>query len=220
MKVLVTLSGGIDSTTVLHYAVKNYGRDNVEAVSYDYGSKHNARELEFAKEQADKLQVKHKIVTLDFNAWGFKSDLLTSGGDIPEGHYEADNMKSTVVPFRNGIILAITAGYADSIGANIVMLGSHAGDHAIYKDCRQEFTMAMNLAVYLGTDNGVKVVSPFNDKSKGDIIDDGINIYCVDYSNTWSCYKGGEKHCGKCGTCVERIEAFEDAYVKDPTIYE
>ena len=205
---------------MLYHAIKLYGKINVEAVSFDYGSKHNAKELAYAKYHTNILGIKHKVIKLDFNKWGFKSDLLISGGQIPEGHYEADNMKSTVVPFRNGIIAAITAGYADSIGANIVMLGSHAGDHAIYKDCRKEFTEAMNKAVELGTDNAIKIISPFNSWSKTDIVKYGHDELQVPYKSTWSCYKGGDKHCGKCGTCVERIEAFRDANVEDPTNYE
>lgn len=218
-KVLVVLSGGIDSTTVLYHAVKLYGNDNVEAISFNYGSKHNEKELKCAKWHTAKLGVKHKIIELDFNKWGFKSDLLISGGEIPEGHYEAENMKSTVVPFRNGIMTAITAGYADSIKADVIMLGNHSGDHHIYKDCRYEFTQAMNLAVFLGTDNEVIVESPFVNWTKTDIVKYGYELG-VPYEHTWSCYKGGEKHCGKCGTCTERKEAFQEAGVPDPTVYE
>ena len=212
MRAVLIYSGGLDSTTLLY----EYKDSIALAVSFDYGSKHNARELEFAALHCKKLGIKHLIIPLEFMGSYFKSSLLEGGGDIPEGSYADENMKSTVVPFRNGIMLSIAAGLAESYELDAVMLANHGGDHAIYPDCRPEFIDAMAAAVEAGTYNGVKVVSPYCNITKRDIALRGKAIG-IDYSLTYSCYKGGEKHCGKCGTCMERKEALEGF---DPTEYE
>lgn len=216
-KVLINLSGGLDSTTLLYYLI-NKGAE-VHAISFDYGSKHNSIEIEHAKKVCDKLDIPHQIIHLDFINKCFKSDLLQNGGEIPEGHYTAENMKSTVVPFRNGIFYSISAGLAESYDCDFIALASHAGDHAIYPDCRGEFTQAMFYSIKLGTEKGIQLIAPFNKISKDEIVKIGQKLG-VDFSLTYSCYKGKEKHCGKCGTCVERKEAFEKANVLDPTTYE
>jgi 7-cyano-7-deazaguanine synthase len=149
----------------------------------------------------------------------FKSDLLRSGGEIPEGHYEASNMKKTVVPFRNGIMLSIAAGYAESIEAEGLVIAAHSGDHAIYADCREEFMAPMAEAIAQGTDVDLQVLRPFIEMRKEDIAAAADELG-LDLADTWSCYKGGEIHCGKCGTCVERKEAFLLAKLIDGTVYE
>jgi 7-cyano-7-deazaguanine synthase len=212
MKGLLIYSGGLDSTTLLY----EY-KDSIDlAVTFDYGSKHNAKEIACAKENCQRLGIRHLIIPLGFIGQYFKSDLLQSGGEIPEGSYADENMKSTVVPFRNGIMLAVAAGLAESYGLDTVLLANHSGDHAIYPDCRPEFIDAFSAAVKAGTYEGIKVVSPYCNITKRDIALRGKAIG-LDYSLTYSCYKGGEKHCGKCGTCVERKEALEGF---DPTAYE
>ncbi len=211
MKAVLVYSGGLDSTTLLY----EYKDSIALAVSFDYGSKHNKRELEYAAINCKRLGVRHLVIPLEFMGKYFKSDLLIGGGDIPEGSYADENMKSTVVPFRNGIMLSIAAGLAESYELDTIMLANHSGDHAIYPDCRPEFIEGMAAAVEAGTYNGVKVVSPYCNMTKRDIALRGRELG-VDYSLTYSCYKGGEKHCGKCGTCVERKEALEGF---DPTEY-
>ena len=139
--------------------------------------------------------------------------------EIPEGHYEDVSMKQTVVPFRNGIMLSIATGYAESQGAEMLVIAAHAGDHAIYPDCREDFMKAMGEAMRLGTYATIVLFRPFIRSTKADICDKGQQLG-VDYSKTWSCYKGGVIHCGKCGTCVERREAFKVSGVPDPTEYE
>ena len=212
MKGLLIYSGGLDSTTLLY----EY-KDSIDlAVTFDYGSKHNAREIACAVENCKRLAIKHLVIPLGFIGQYFKSDLLQSGGEIPEGSYADENMKSTVVPFRNGIMLAVAAGLAESYGLDAVLLANHSGDHAIYPDCRPEFIDAFAAAVKAGTYEGIKVVSPYCNITKRDIALRGKALG-LDYSLTYSCYKGGEKHCGKCGTCVERKEALAGF---DPTVYE
>ena len=212
MKGLLIYSGGLDSTTLLY----EY-KDSIDlAVTCDYGSKHNAKEIACAVENCKRLGIKHLIIPLGFIGQYFKSDLLQSGGEIPEGSYADENMKSTVVPFRNGIMLAVAAGLAESYGLDAVLLANHSGDHAIYPDCRPEFIDAFSAAVKAGTYEGIKVVSPYCNITKRDIALRGKALG-LDYSLTYSCYKGGEKHCGKCGTCVERKEALAGF---DPTVYE
>ncbi|MBI3578926.1 MAG: 7-cyano-7-deazaguanine synthase QueC [Ignavibacteriales bacterium] len=215
-KAVVILSGGLDSTTLLYWAKREY---NVSALTFDYGSKHNERERVASKKIAQRLNVPHTIIDLPFVDELFKSDLLRSGGAIPQGHYEDDSMRKTVVPFRNGIMLAIAVGYAESIEANIVLYGAHGGDHAIYPDCRPEFLKSMSEAGRAGTYRGVEIKDPFMNLKKKDIVALGMDLH-VPFELTYSCYNGGEKHCGTCGTCVERREAFQLAGVVDPTVYE
>ena len=216
MKVVVLCSGGMDSVAALYWAREQH--EVVAVLSFDYGAKHNAREIPFAAEHAAALGVKHEVVALPFVDALFDSALLQSGGAIPEGHYEADNMKQTVVPFRNAIMLSIAAGVAESAGAAGVVIAAHGGDHTIYPDCREDFMRAMGEAMRLGTYAQVALLRPFIAMDKGGIANEGARLG-VDFGRTWSCYKGGAEHCGKCGTCVERREAFERADLVDPTRY-
>ena len=172
------------------------------ALSFDYGSKHNACELSFARLHAERLGVEHLIIPLDFIGQYFQSDLLLSGGDIPEGRYDEENMKSTVVPFRNGIMLAVAAGLAESRGLRRIYIANHFGDHAIYPDCCASFIRPMTEAVRCGTTNGVLIEAPYTDITKTDIARIGASLG-IDYAETWSCYKGGVFHCGVCGTCAQ-----------------
>ena len=216
MKVVVLLSGGMDSVCALYHVRAEH--EVVLALSFDYGSKHNAREIPFARWHAGEIGVEHQVIDLGFFNEHFSSDLLQSGGDIPEGHYEEATMKSTVVPFRNGIMLAVAAGVAESRGVKGLVIAAHSGDHAIYPDCREDFMSPMAQAIDAGTYANVRLLRPFIDMRKEDIVNRG-NVLGVDFSQTWSCYKGGEIHCGVCGTCVERREAFHLADFKDPTEY-
>lgn len=213
---LVVCSGGVDSVTALYWAKRRYKR--VEAITFDYGSNHNKRERAGLRAVCKDSATPLTVVNLPLGKY-FKSSLLSGADAIPEGHYAADNMKSTVVPFRNGIMLSFAAGFAESNGFDAIVLGNHAGDHTIYPDCRREFIDAISAAIKSGTWAGVKVVSPFCDITKADIVKIGERLG-VPYGLTYSCYKGGRKHCGKCGTCVERKEAFTLAGVDDPTEYE
>lgn len=205
----------MDSVTLLY----EY-RDRVAlAVTFDYGSNHNRREAAFAKLHCERLGIEHLLIPLDFIHRYFKSSLLEGADAIPEGHYAAENMKSTVVPFRNGIMLSIACGIAESRGLKNVMIANHFGDHSIYPDCRAAFVEAMSKAMSEGTYDGVKVFAPYTGISKTDIARHGATLG-IDYTETYSCYKGGAKHCGKCGTCVERKEALHDAGIDDCTEYE
>lgn len=217
MKALVVFSGGVDSTVALYWAI-NKKYDEVETLSFNYGSKHNEQEYKHALETCKKLNIKNTRIDLEFINKYFKSDLLKSGGDVPEGYYTSENMKSTVVPFRNGIMLSIAAGFAESNNCDILILGNHAGDHAIYPDCTPDFIKGIEEAIKKGTEKHIRVVSPFCNITKADIVKLGKELG-VDFSLTYSCYKGGDKHCGKCGTCTERKEAFEIAGVEDKTEY-
>ena len=217
MKVCVLLSGGMDSVVAFYESMQRH--EVVACVSFDYGSKHNAREIPFAKLHADRNGVVHHTISLDFVNQLFKSDLLISGGEIPDGHYAELTMKQTVVPFRNGIMLAIATGYAESIEAEGLVIAAHSGDHAIYPDCREPFMHAMATAMSEGTYAKIQLLRPFIDTDKTGIAQRGIDLG-IDFAETWSCYKGGELHCGVCGTCVERREAFLLAGLPDPTKYE
>lgn len=206
---LLVLSGGMDSVTMLH----EY-RDHIAlAVTFQYGSNHNKREAHYAKLNCDMLGIEWVEIDLAFMAKHFKSSLLEGADAIPEGHYEDENMRSTVVPFRNGIMLAVAAGLAESRGLSGVMIANHSGDHAIYPDCRPAFIESMGQAIADGTYEHLKLWAPYTALSKGEIAVHGKNLG-VDYSLTYSCYKGGEKHCGKCGTCVERAEALAYAGIE------
>lgn len=212
---VIILSGGLDSVTLLYDQ-----KDRIAlALTFDYGSKHNAREIPFARLHCERLGIPHVVIPLDFMGQYFRSSLLEGGEEIPEGHYADDNMKSTVVPFRNGIMLSIAVGMAESRDLKYVMMANHGGDHTIYPDCRPEFVEAFDRTAQAGTYVGVRLLSPFVNLSKTDIARRGKELG-IDYSETWSCYKGGEKHCGRCGTCVERREAISEAGIDDPTDYE
>jgi 7-cyano-7-deazaguanine synthase len=202
----------MDSTVLLYQRAK----DIKLAVSFNYGSKHNDQEYKRALVNTESLKIKHIRIDLPFVGEYFKSDLLKSGGEIPEGHYEDPSMKRTVVPFRNGIMLAIAVGLAESNGLQNVMLANHAGDHAIYPDCRQEFVEAFSLASIKGTYDKTGIFAPYTLFSKRQIAELGIRLK-VNFSHTYSCYKGGDVHCGVCGTCVERKEALQG--LNDPTKY-
>lgn len=212
---VLILSGGMDSTTLLY----EFKEDIALAISFDYGSNHNGKEIPFAQYHCEQLGIKHITIPLSFMKEYFKSSLLEGAEAIPEGNYDDENMKSTVVPFRNGIMLAIAAGVAESNGLKHVMMANHSGDHTIYPDCRPQFAEAMSNAIAAGTYEGITLVTPYTHISKTDIVKRGATLG-IDYTQTWSCYKGGEKHCGKCGTCMERKEALRDAGVEDKTIYE
>ena len=216
MKVLTLVSGGMDSVTALYDAAQSH--QIVGALGFDYGSKHNPRELPLGVWHANKLGIPHRTIRLPFINELFDSDLLRSGGPIPEGHYEEATMKQTVVPFRNGIMLAVAAGYAETIAAEAIVIAAHAGDHAIYPECREGFMQAMGEAITQGTYARLSLLRPFIAWNKARIVQRGVELK-IDYARTWSCYKGGDRHCGVCGTCVERREAFQLASVKDPTDY-
>ncbi len=216
MKVVVLCSGGMDSVTALYWARTEH--EVVAAISFDYGSKHNHRELPYAAEHCASLGLRHEVVPLLFMERLFASNLLSGGGEIPDGHYEESTMKQTVVPFRNAIMLSIAAGFAESVDAEGLVIAAHGGDHAIYPDCREAFMAAMGEAMKAGTYAGVRLLRPFIAMNKGGIAMLGSGLG-VDFRKTWSCYKGGAVHCGRCGTCVERREAFLVAGIPDPTDY-
>ena len=219
-KMLISLSGGIDSGTLLGHYQDNY----VETVgiSFYYGSKHNQYENEAARMLAAHYRI--ELIELDISQGmaGIESNLLLSGADIPEGHYQAENMKSTVVPARNMIFISIMTAIAISRGLDELAIGVHAGDHAIYPDCRPEFIRAMNSAVELAGDFQVRSLrAPFILKSKADIVNIGLNLHNpVPYHLTRTCYKDQVLACGKCGSCIERLEAFKINGFTDPIAYE
>ena len=212
---LLVLSGGMDSTTLLYERASEIAL----AVSFDYGSNHNGREIPFAKFHCEKLGIEHLTIPLKFMHDYFKSSLLSGADAIPEGTYADENMKSTVVPFRNGIMLSVAAGLAESRGLSKVMMANHFGDHDIYPDCRKEFVDAMSQAISAGTYANITIDAPYTLISKADIARKGKSLG-VDYRQTWSCYKGGEVHCGKCATCLERKAALAEAGIEDTTEYE
>jgi 7-cyano-7-deazaguanine synthase len=214
--VVLILSGGLDSTTLL-YDLINQGK-TVHALSFNYGQKHS-KELKCAIKTCQKLNVDHKIVDLSGLSELLKSSLTTLDIETPEGHYSDETMAITVVPGRNTIFLSIAAGYAASIGANGLYLGTHSGDHAIYADCRPEYTEAMKKVLQLFDNNAVELYAPYANIDKIGIVTRGLELG-IDYSLTWTCYKGKEKACGKCGSCTERLEAFELNNRIDPIEYE
>lgn len=212
---ILIYSGGLDSTTLLY----EYKERVAIAVSFDYGSKHNTKEIACAEQICRELGIRHIVINLAFIRDWFHSSLLQGNEAIPEGQYAESNMHSTVVPFRNGIMLSVAAGLAEDNGLKYIMMANHGGDHTLYPDCRPEFVEGMNSAVKAGTWNGVELVAPYTHLTKADIARRSKELG-IDYSKTWSCYKGGEHHCGVCGTCLERKEALRLAGIEDPTIYE
>ena len=222
-KAVVVLSGGMDSTTLLWDVVASNKHKKIYALSINYGQRHS-KELSCAAVTCSKLNIHHKIV--DMASIGnslLSGSSLTSDVDVPEGHYEEESMRSTVVPNRNMILISLAVGYAVSLDAGTVYYGAHAGDHAIYPDCRKEFVTAMQEAIKLCDWKKVRLEAPYIDIDKGDIVIIGKQIGMFDacgYTDTWTCYKGLDKACGKCGACSERILAFHKAEVVDPVEYE
>ncbi len=212
MKALLVYSGGMDSSVLLY----KYRSEIEAAVSFSYGARQDKEELDCAKWNCDKLGIRHIVIPLDFIGKYFHSSILEGGESVPHGHYADDNMRSTVVPFRNGIMLSVAIGLAESMGLDSVMLANHSGDHTIYPDCRPEFIESMDNAARNGTFAGIRVISPFCNMNKREIALEGKTLG-VPFEHTYSCYEGRPKHCGVCGTCVERKEALEGF---DPTDYE
>lgn len=217
MKIVVSLSGGMDSATLVAYLISK-GHD-VECVSFEYGSKHNQYEHAAAEAFCWHYGLELKMIDITPVMKTFTSALLKTGDDIPEGHYTDKTMEATVVPARNLIFLSILAGHAWSVGADAIAIGIHQGDHAIYADCRKEFYKAMDTAIYLGTDSRIQILAPFVDMDKAGILAEGFKIG-VPYEFTRTCYKDQVESCGKCGSCVERLEAFAAHGKIDPVDYE
>jgi len=215
-KAVVIYSGGMDSFTVLHKALRE-GYE-VHALSFDYGQRHK-KELDFANAVCKQLQISHKIVDITAINQLLQGSSLTSDIAIPEGEYSVENMKSTVVPNRNMILLSLATGYAISLKAGAVFYGAHHDDSAVYPDCRPEFVHAVNEVTQIADWNPVEIVAPYLNASKSDILKDGLAMD-LDYSQTWTCYNGREKACGLCGACYSRLKAFEAQGQIDPLTYE
>lgn len=214
-KTVAVVSGGMDSITMLHDLVAS-GHD-IEAISFNYGQRHS-KELDVARENAETLGIPHKIIDVSFLADLLDQSALTGDIDVPEGHYEDENMKLTVVPNRNMIMASIAIGRAVNNKASNIALGVHSGDHAIYPDCRPEFIKELNDVAQIANYQPVNVLAPYIEMDKTSIIKRGLEVG-VDYSKTWTCYKGEELACGACGSCQERLEAFKNNGIKDPVEY-
>ncbi|GAC30360.1 7-cyano-7-deazaguanine synthase QueC [Brumicola pallidula] len=215
-KVVVIYSGGMDSYTVLNKAMQQ-GYD-VHAVSFNYGQRHS-KELLFAKKVCEQHNIEHKVVDISSINQLIGGSALTDDIDVPQGHYQEESMKTTVVPNRNMIMLSMAVGYAVSIEAEAVYFGAHSGDHAIYPDCRTEFVDAMNDVCKIANYQAVEVRAPYLAASKTDILREGLAMD-LDYNDTWTCYNGQDKACGKCGACQERLEAFSENNTIDPIDYQ
>lgn len=212
---LIIYSGGLDSTTLLYEEKSRIAL----AVTFDYGSNHAEHEMSCAKFHCLNLGIEHLIIDLGLIKMYMPSSLTEGASTVPEGRYDDANMRSTVVPFRNGIMLSVACGIAESRGFGRVLMANHSGDHAVYPDCRPSFVNAMDTAMRLGTYVGVRLAAPYTNMTKTEIVRRGHELG-VDYAHTYSCYKGGKYHCGCCGTCTERREAFAQAGIEDPTVYE
>ncbi len=215
MKSILIYSGGLDSTVLLYKLHKNGLLGGALAINY---AQRHAKELEYAKLNCKALNVDFFIADLSSLKPIFGDICLTGSGEIPNGGYDESNMRSTVVPNRNMIFLSLAAAKAISCGCDSVAYAAHGGDHSIYPDCRNEFAEAMDKALNLCDYNKISLFRPFVNSSKADIVKLGSQLG-VDFSLTWSCYNGGEKHCGICATCIERKEAFKQAKIADPTEY-
>lgn len=215
--VVVIYSGGMDSYTLLHLA-RSRGYQ-VHALSFNYGQRH-VRELDCARSVCEAHGIPHQ--TIDIRAMSevvMAGSSLTSDLQVPEGHYQEDSMKATVVPNRNMILLSLATGYAVTVGAGAVWYGAHGGDHAIYPDCRPEFVAKMDAVCRIANYEAVGIEAPFMAMDKGQILAEGLRLG-LDYHHTWTCYNGRERACGRCGSCVERLEAFAANGVTDPLDYE
>ncbi len=219
-KVVIALSGGMDSATLLAKYIHEFFE--VHCLSFFYGSKHNQYELNAAKALTLHYQIKHHHFLDLKNIFNlFESNLLQSGGEIPEGHYTEESMSKTVVPGRNSIFLSIMLGYAQTIGASKIALGIHAGDHAIYPDCRKDFAGSFHMVVKEASERKINFEYPFINMNKQQILKLGYSFYRqVPYNKTRTCYKDQPIACGKCGSCVERLEAFSQIGMVDPLEYE
>lgn len=216
-KVVVIYSGGMDSFTVLHKAIES--GLTPYALTFDYGQRH-IKEIEVAKSVCNELGINHKVIDISaINQLIGGSSLTDNSIDVALGHYQEDNMLSTVVPNRNMILLSLAIGYAVSIKADQVYYGAHSGDHAIYPDCRPEFVEKMNDVAAIANYEKTEIFSPYLNSDKIGILKDGLKMG-LDYSKTWTCYNGREKACGLCGSCVERLEAFAKNGLDDPIEYE
>jgi len=206
----------MDSFTLLHLA-RSRGL-KVHALSFNYGQRH-VRELEAARAVCQAEGIPHKVIDIRAMSEVMAGSSLTSEAEVPEGHYEEDSMKSTVVPNRNMILLSLATGYAVTVGAGAVWYGAHGGDHAIYPDCRPEFVEKMDAVCRIANYEPVGIEAPFMALDKGEILAEGLKLG-LDYSQTWTCYNGRDKACGRCGSCVERLEAFAAHGLEDPLAYE
>lgn len=217
MKAIVTVSGGLDSVT-LAYLLHSQGYD-LHLLSFDYGQRHR-KELDYAAKCAQQLNARHDVVDLAGVGRFLSGSALTDAIDVPDGHYAEESMRLTVVPNRNAILLSVAFGVAVAEGASRVAFAVHSGDHFIYPDCRPEFVRAFGEMERLANEGfaDVQLDGPFLHKTKAEIVQLGATLG-VPFHETWSCYKGGAMHCGTCGTCVEREEAFRLAGVIDPTVY-
>lgn len=215
-QVVVLLSGGLDSTTVLVEMINKYGNENVHAISFNYGQRH-IKELKAATLTAHFYNVEQTILNLEiFNQMKSISTLMAGAiNDVPKGHYNAATMKSTVVPARNLIMASIVLSYAIEHHIGNIALGVHAGDHAIYPDCRPAFIDALRSIGRTVDDDVIHIITPFLFNTKNDIVKRGLELG-VDYTYTWTCYAGNDLPCGKCGSCVERAEAFAYNNIPDP----
>lgn len=220
MKTVLIYSGGLDSTVLLYHLKYRLGHE-VKCLSVNYGQRHR-KEIEAGQRITFDLGVEHRVADLSGLRWMFAGSSQTSDDiSVPDGHYAEESMKQTVVPNRNMMMLALAGSWAVSMKADHVAYGAHSGDHAIYPDCRPEFAEAVEDCLRLCDWHPVKLIRPFlypTPMSKTDIVRMGAEL-AVPMGRTWSCYKGGETHCGTCGTCNERKEAFRDAGVQDPTEY-
>ncbi len=216
-KRVLILSGGMDSVTLLYKIVKEVGKENVYALTLNYGQRH-AKEIVCAKWNCEHLGVNHLVIDITSISPLLKGSALTDNLDVPDGNYADENMKVTVVPNRNMIFLSLAIAYAVSLGASEVYYGAHTGDHVIYPDCRPVFIEKMNAAAAVANYEPIKIVTPFSTLDKGDIVKLGTKLG-VPYEHTWTCYKGLEKACGTCGSCTERLEAFTKAGRRDPIEY-
>jgi len=208
MKAVIILSGGLDSTTLLYYMLRR--EHSIKAMSFNYGQRH-VKELDYAKKVCKKLGVEHEVVDIRNIGKLISNSSLMGKGKIPEGHYQAESMKSTVVPNRNMIMLSIAIGWAENMKYEAVAIANHSGDHAIYPDCTPKFIELLDMAANVGTYQGINIYAPFTDINKNDVAMLGLGMG-IDYDkDSWTCYKGLEVACGKCGSCTERKEALDYA---------